>query len=101
MPWPRTSVDFFVRDGSMDIVYHVSSIVGKGRVILRTVALTITSKHSILLLEQKHHMINGMSRCMECCQSSTFNREHLALVDIRLIGIRLVFEDLSLGTEFA
>lgn len=45
-------------------------------------------------------MINGMSRCMECCQGSAFNREHLALVDIRLIGIRLVFEDLSLRTEF-
>lgn len=68
--------------------------------IIRTVELTITSKHSILLLEQKHHMINGMSRCMECCQGSTIDGKHLALMDIRLIGIRLVFEDLSLGTEF-
>lgn len=44
-------------------------------------------------------MVNRMSRRMECCQSSTFDGEHLALLDIRLSGIRLVFEDLSLGTD--
>ena len=45
-------------------------------------------------------MINGVSRRVECCQGSTFNRKYLAFMDIRLSGIRLVFEDLSLGTEF-
>lgn len=98
MPWPRTSVDFWLDMALWIFVYHVPSVEGKGRVMIITVALTITSKHSILLLKQKHHMINSMSRCMECCQGSTFSGEHLTLVDIRLIGIRLMFEDLSLGT---
>lgn len=62
--------------------------------------LTITRKHSIFLLEHKHHMIDGMPGRMECCQGSTLNGEYLALLDIRLSGIRLVFENLSLGTEF-
>jgi hypothetical protein len=44
-------------------------------------------------------MINGVSRRMECGQGGPLNRKYLAFMDIRLSGIRLVFEDLSLGTE--
>lgn len=61
--------------------------------------LTVTCKHSTLLLKHEYHMVNRMSGSMECCQGCTLYREHLTLLDIRLGGTWLVFEDLCLGTE--
>ena len=63
------------------------------------ITLTITRNHSIFLLKHEYHMVDRMPRRMECCQSSTFNGEYLAFLDIHLSGIRLVLEDLSLGTD--
>lgn len=71
----------------------------EGKGWIERTALTIAREHSILLLEHEYHMINGMSRRMECRQGSTLNGEYLTLLDIRLSGIRLVFIDLSLRAE--
>lgn len=58
---------------------------------------TITCKHRLLLLQNKDHMINRMSRRMASRQRSPLNPKHLSIHNLPLPLMRLMFEHRSLG----